>query len=48
MRPVLIPTAISALALLSSCQGMIFLGNLAVLAVTFGIFMGTISLGRDR
>lgn len=48
MRPALIPSAALALALLPACQGVIFMGNLAVLAVTFGIFMGTISLGRDR
>jgi hypothetical protein len=33
---------------LVGCQGAMFLGNFAVLAVTFGIFMGTLSLGRDR
>jgi len=31
--------------LLCSCQGVV-IGNLAVLAITVGIFMGTISLGR--
>jgi len=31
--------------LLASCQGVLF-GNLAVLAITVGIFMGTLSLGR--
>jgi hypothetical protein len=31
--------------LLASCQGILF-GNLAVLAITVGIFMGTLSLGR--
>jgi len=48
MRSFTVPTAVSALALLSSCQGVIFVGNLAVVAVTLGIFMGTLSLGRDR
>jgi hypothetical protein len=31
--------------LLASCQGVMF-GNLAVLAITVGIFLGTLSLGR--
>lgn len=38
----------TGLIVLSSCQGVAFLGNLAVLGVTLGIFMGTLSLGRDR
>ncbi len=37
--------ALLAAVLLCSCQG-VFFGNLAVLAITVGIFMGTISLGR--
>jgi hypothetical protein len=36
-----------ALPALCSCQGVV-LGNLAVLAITVGIFMGTLSLGRGR
>ncbi|MEO0322186.1 MAG: hypothetical protein AAF447_04470 [Myxococcota bacterium] len=33
------------LLLLAGCQGAV-LGNLVVLGVTFGIFMGTLRLGR--
>lgn len=33
--------------LLAGCQGALY-GNMAVLAVTVGIFMGTLSLGRPR
>jgi hypothetical protein len=36
---------LAAPLVLCSCQG-VFFGNLAVLAITVGIFMGTISLGR--
>ena len=32
---------------LSACQGVVW-GNLAVLALTVGIFLGTISLGRPK
>lgn len=35
------------LACVSGCEGAIW-GNLAVLAVSVGIFMGTLSLGRVR
>lgn len=48
MRSVLIVPAVATVALASSCQGVIFMGNLAVLAVTLGIFVGTLSLGRSR
>lgn len=44
MRTGLVWTVI-ALPLLCSCQGVV-IGNLAVLAITVGIFMVTISLGR--
>jgi preprotein translocase subunit SecF len=37
---------LSALVL-CSCQGVVW-GNLAVLALTVGIFLGTISLGRPQ
>jgi len=37
---------LSALVL-CSCQGVVW-GNLAVLALTVGIFLGTISLGRPK
>jgi hypothetical protein len=40
----LIP-ALASLTLLCACQGAIW-GNMAVLAITVGIFMGTLSLGR--
>ena len=36
---------VATLPLLSACQGALW-GNVAVLAVTVGIFMGTLSLGR--
>ena len=32
---------------LCSCQGVVW-GNLAMLALTVGIFLGTISLGRPK
>jgi hypothetical protein len=48
MRSGLIIPAVATVALASSCQGVIFMGNLAVLAVTLGIFVGTLSLGRGR
>ena len=32
---------------LSACQGAMW-GNLAILAVSVGIFLGTLSLGRNR
>ena len=32
---------------LAGCQGAVW-GNLAVLAASFGIFFGTLSLGRGR
>jgi hypothetical protein len=38
--------SLSALVL-CSCQGVVW-GNLAVLALTVGIFLGTISLGRPK
>ena len=36
----------ATLPLLAGCQAVMY-GNLAALAITVGIFMGTISLGRD-
>jgi hypothetical protein len=46
MRHRLLATvALGSLPLLSACQGAVW-GNLAVLAITVGIFVGTISLGR--
>jgi hypothetical protein len=47
MRKRLFSAALIALPALCSCQGVV-LGNLAVLAITVGIFMGTLSLGRGR
>ena len=32
--------------LLCSCQGVVLWGNLAVFAVSVGIFLGTLALGR--
>ena len=41
-----IPSAVLALVpFVCSCQGVV-VGNLAVLAITIGIFLGTLSLGR--
>jgi hypothetical protein len=48
MRSGLIIPAVATVAFTASCQGVIFMGNLAVLAVTLGIFVGTLSLGRSR
>jgi hypothetical protein len=40
--------SIAALSLLvCSCQGVILWGNVAVFAVTVGIFLGTLALGRS-
>ena len=36
-----------ALPSLCACQGVVW-GNLVVLALTVGIFMGTVTLGRAR
>ena len=42
------PVSIAALAtVLCSCQGVVLWGNLAVLAVSVGIFLGTLALGRS-
>lgn len=38
-------TILAAMSLLSGCTGAI-LGNLIVLGITVGIFLGTLSLGR--
>ena len=39
--------SISILALgLCACQGVVLWGNVAVLAVSIGIFLGTLALGR--
>jgi hypothetical protein len=45
MQKALLPLA--ALPFLASCQGVMW-GNVAVLFVTLGIFLGTITLGRPR
>jgi hypothetical protein len=45
MRTGIVSIALLGPMVLCSCQG-VFFGNLAVLAITVGIFMGTISLGR--
>lgn len=45
MRKVLLLAVASSLV--TGCQGAMW-GNLAVLLVTVGIFMGTITLGRPR
>jgi hypothetical protein len=47
MRTGLSTIVFLGLPLLCSCQGVV-IGNLAVLAITVGIFMGTLSLGRTR
>lgn len=39
-------TITATLPLLSGCHAVIY-GNLAMFAIVVGIFMGTISLGRD-
>ena len=40
--------SIVALAtLLSACQGVVLWGNLAVFAVSVGLFLGTLALGRS-
>lgn len=38
---------LAALPFLAGCQGVMW-GNVAVLFVTLGIFLGTITLGRPR
>jgi hypothetical protein len=45
MQKALLPLA--ALPFLAGCQGVMW-GNVAVLFVTLGIFLGTITLGRPR
>ena len=47
MRTRLVFTALVSLPVLCSCQGVVW-GNLAVLAITVGIFVGTLALGRAR
>jgi hypothetical protein len=47
MRKSALPVSIAALSLLCSCQGVVLWGNLAVLAVSVGIFLGTLALGRS-
>ena len=45
MHKAFLPLAV--LPLLAGCQGVMW-GNVAVLFVTIGIFMGTITLGKPR
>jgi hypothetical protein len=45
MRIGIVASVLVLSPLLASCQGVMF-GNLAVLALAVGIFMGTLSLGR--
>lgn len=45
MRKGLNSAALVILPMVCSCQGVV-IGNLAVLAITVGIFLGTLSLGR--
>jgi len=45
MRPALLISLCCALPVMGGCQAAIW-GNLAVLSITVGIFMGTLSLGR--
>jgi hypothetical protein len=45
MRTGIAASVLMLCPLLSSCQGVMF-GNLAVLAIAVGIFLGTLSLGR--
>jgi hypothetical protein len=47
MRTLLVSIALASLTFLCACQGAVW-GNLAVLAITIGIFMGTLTLGRGR
>jgi len=47
MRTQHLVMALVSLTALCACQGAVW-GNLAALAVSVGIFMGTISLGRSR
>lgn len=39
-------STVALAALCSSCQGVPLWGNLAVFAVSVGIFVGTLALGR--
>lgn len=41
----LVATALLMLPLACACEGVVW-GNLAVLGITVGIFLGTLSLGR--
>ena len=43
----LIATSLLMAPLACACQGIVW-GNLAVLGITVGIFVGTITLGRAR
>lgn len=47
MRSTHLAITFVSLTALCACQGAVW-GNLAALALTVGIFMGTISLGRSR
>jgi len=38
---------LASAALMCSCQGVALWGNLAVFAVSLGIFLGTLALGRS-
>ena len=39
-------SVVALAAVLCSCQGVVLWGNLAVFAVSVGIFLGTLALGR--
>jgi ABC-type nickel/cobalt efflux system permease component RcnA len=45
--PVSIAMLPALASVLCSCQGVVLWGNLAVLAVSVGIFLGTLALGRS-
>jgi hypothetical protein len=47
MRTRLVSLVVVSLPGLCACQGAVW-GNLAVLAITVGIFMATLTLGRGR
>jgi hypothetical protein len=42
-----IAAALLSSTMLCACQGVVW-GNLAMLALTVGIFLGTLSLGRPK
>ena len=43
---VLLPVGLVSLVFMAGCEGAMW-GNLAVLAISLGIFMGTLTLGRS-